>query len=78
VPARFFDAASLAREEPRLSSPSETARRAVGIAGVAEAAALACVGANGRLLVAKQRSRRATCALAISRRAPGTGTGGMS
>jgi cobalt-precorrin 5A hydrolase / precorrin-3B C17-methyltransferase len=66
VPARFFDAAVLAHEESRLSSPSETVKRAVGVAGVAEAAALACVGRNGRLLVTKQRSSRATCALAIA------------
>jgi cobalt-precorrin 5A hydrolase/precorrin-3B C17-methyltransferase len=66
VPARFFDAAVLAREEPRLASPSATVKRAVGVAGVAEAAALACVGRNGRLLVTKQRSSRATCALAIA------------
>src|SRR5688572_14589875 len=48
VPVRFFDAAALAREEPHLSVASATAKRAVGIAGVAEAAALACVGRNGR------------------------------
>ena len=68
VPVRFFDAAALAREEPRLSVASATAKRAVGIAGVAEAAALACVGRNGRLLVSKRRSPHATCALAIASR----------
>lgn len=66
VPARFFDAAALACEEPRLSAPSATVKQAVGIAGVAEAAALACVGRNGRLLVSKRRSPHATCALAIA------------
>ncbi len=66
VPVRFFDATALAPEEPRLSTSSATVKRAVGIAGVAEAAALACVGREGRLLVSKQRSSRATCALAIA------------
>jgi cobalt-precorrin 5A hydrolase/precorrin-3B C17-methyltransferase len=68
VPARFFAAAALAREEPRLSSPSTMVRQAVGVAGVAEAAALACVGPDGHLLVPKQRSARATCAIAMAPR----------
>jgi cobalt-precorrin 5A hydrolase / precorrin-3B C17-methyltransferase len=73
VPARFFDADALAREEPRLSSPSETVRQAVRVAGVAEAAALACTGPDGRLLVTKQRSAHATCAIATSSRTPASG-----
>jgi cobalt-precorrin 5A hydrolase/precorrin-3B C17-methyltransferase len=68
VPARFFDADTLAREEPRLPTPSETVRQAVGVAGVAEAAALACVGPQGRLVVPKHRSARATCAVALAPR----------
>src|SRR6185369_16777811 len=66
VPARFFAAAELAREEPRLANPSAIVRNAVGVAGVAEAAALASAGPAGALLVEKRRSARATCALALS------------
>lgn len=66
VPTRFFAAERLACEESRLATPSAYVRAAVGVAGVAEAAALACVGADGRLLVAKQKSRRATCAVALA------------
>jgi cobalt-precorrin 5A hydrolase/precorrin-3B C17-methyltransferase len=66
VPARFFAAAELAREEPRLANPSAIVRNAVGVAGVAEAAALASAGPAGTLLVEKRRSARATCALALS------------
>ncbi len=68
VPARFFDAAALRAEEPRLAVPSDLVRREVGVAGVAESAALAAAGPEGTLLVPKAKSRRATCAVA---RAPG-------
>lgn len=68
VPARFFTAETLAREEPRLATPSEAVRDAVGVAGVAEAAALAAAGDAATLIVPKQRSTRATCALALSPR----------
>ena len=64
VPARFFDAAALERETPRLAAPSEAVFRAVGCHGVAEAAALACAGADGMLAVPKTRSARGTCAVA--------------
>ncbi|HUZ72906.1 MAG TPA: precorrin-3B C(17)-methyltransferase [Stellaceae bacterium] len=64
VPARFFAVAALLAETPRLASPSETVFRAVGCYGVAEGAALAAVGAEGALVVAKRRSRNATCAVA--------------
>ncbi len=66
VPARFFDVASLAAEEPRLETPSELVRHAVGVAGVAESAALAAVGPAGVLLVPKAKTRRATCAVALA------------
>jgi cobalt-precorrin 5A hydrolase/precorrin-3B C17-methyltransferase len=68
VPARFFTVETLACEEPRLATPSDTVRSAVGVAGVAEAAALAAAGTDATLVVPKQRSARATCALALSRR----------
>jgi cobalt-precorrin 5A hydrolase/precorrin-3B C17-methyltransferase len=67
-PARFFTAAALEAETPRLANPSEIVFREVGCHGVAEAAALATVGPAGELLVEKQRSKRATCAIA---KAPG-------
>ncbi len=66
LPLRFFDAACLERETPRLANPSDTVFRAVGCHGVAEAAALACAGPEGMLIVAKTKSARATCAVARS------------
>jgi cobalt-precorrin 5A hydrolase/precorrin-3B C17-methyltransferase len=64
VPARFFDAAALEAETPRLANPSAAVFRATGCHGVAEGAALAAVGPTGSLVVAKRKSRRATCAVA--------------
>lgn len=63
-PARFFPAARLLKETPRLQSPSAVAFRATGCYGVAEGAALAAVGRRGALIVAKRKSRNATCAIA--------------
>ncbi|MGB0747609.1 MAG: precorrin-3B C(17)-methyltransferase [Magnetospiraceae bacterium] len=64
VPARFFDAPTLEAETPRLATPSDTVYAAVGCHGVAEAAALACAGAGGALIVPKVVGRRVTCAIA--------------
>ena len=64
VPLRLFDAAALERETPRLTAPSEVVFRAVGCHGVAEAAALACAGADDTLVMPKARSGRGTCAIA--------------
>jgi cobalt-precorrin 5A hydrolase / precorrin-3B C17-methyltransferase len=64
VPARFFTAEELAREEKRLATPSEIVRHATGTPGVAEAAALAAAGADASLIVAKTKSPRTTCAIA--------------
>lgn len=64
VPARFFPAATLEAETPRLATPSPVVFAEVGCHGVAEGAALASVGPTGRLVVAKRKSRRATCAVA--------------
>ena len=64
VPTRFFPAARLEEETPRLATPSETVFRAVGCHGVAEAAALAAAGPAARLIVAKTVGGRATCAIA--------------
>lgn len=67
VPARFFTAAELEREASRLKNPSETVRQEVGVAGVCEASALAMAGADGELIVEKQKGTRATIAIARAR-----------
>ena len=64
VPARFFTAAELEAEAPRLANPSEVVFRAVGVHGVAEGAALAAAGPDATLVVEKTASARATCAVA--------------
>lgn len=64
--ARFFDAQTLERQTPRLANPSETVFAEVGCHGVAEAAALAAAGPEGRLLVPKRKSAEATAALALA------------
>jgi len=64
VPARFFDADRLEAETPRLLNPSEAVFREVGAHGVAEAAALAAVGPQGRLVAPKRKSANATAAVA--------------
>ncbi|MCR9121829.1 MAG: precorrin-3B C(17)-methyltransferase [Phyllobacteriaceae bacterium] len=63
VPARFFDAATLEAETPRLANPSDIVFAEVGCHGVAEGAALAAVGSKGKLAVEKRKSARATCAV---------------
>lgn len=64
VPARFFTAATLEAEAPRLKNPSEVVFAEVGCHGVAEGAALAAVGATGELVVEKIKSKGATAAIA--------------
>ncbi|QLF70610.1 precorrin-3B C(17)-methyltransferase [Peteryoungia desertarenae] len=64
VPARFFTAAELEAEAPRLKNPSEVVFAEVGCHGVAEGAALAAVGAEGELVVEKIKSKGATAAIA--------------
>ena len=66
VPARFFPPARLEAETPRLANPSDIVFAEVGCHGVAEASALAAVGRDGFLVVEKQKSRRATCAIGRS------------
>jgi len=66
VPARFFDAARLEAEMPRLATPSELVFRETGCHGVAEGAALAAVGPTGHLVLPKRRATRSTVALAVS------------
>ena len=62
-PARFFDAATLEAETPRLKNPSDIVFAEVGCHGVSEGAALAAVGAAGELVAVKRKSKRATCAI---------------
>ena len=66
APACFFDAARLEKESTRLQTPSEIVFQETGCHGVAEGAALALAGPEGELIVAKRKSRRATCAIARS------------
>ena len=61
---RFFSASELERETPRLQTPSKQVYELMRCHGVAEAAALAAVGPRGHLLIAKQKSVKATCAIA--------------
>ena len=64
VPARFFDARTLEAETPRLATPSDIVFAEVGCHGVSEGAALAAAGTDSELIVVKQKSARATCAIA--------------
>lgn len=64
VPARFFDAATLEKETPRLANPSDVVFKEVGCHGVAEGAALAAAGPEGALISPKRKTTRATCAIA--------------
>lgn len=64
LPARFFKAAALERETPRLKNPSEIVFAHVGCHGVAEAAALAAAGPDSELVLPKIKSSFATAAIA--------------
>jgi cobalt-precorrin 5A hydrolase/precorrin-3B C17-methyltransferase len=64
VPLVLFDAKELEAETPRLANPSDVVFAEVGCHGVSEGAALAAGGEQGRLIVPKKKSRRATCAVA--------------
>lgn len=59
VPLRVFSKREIEKERPRLQNPSDAVDAAIGVAGVCEAVALKA----GRLLVAKQNSTQATCAI---------------
>jgi cobalamin biosynthesis protein CbiG len=61
VPLQAFSLEELAAVKP-LPTPSEVVRKKIGIAGVAEPAALLAAGTR-ELLVPKERSRRVTAAL---------------
>ncbi|MEL6746179.1 MAG: cobalamin biosynthesis protein, partial [Pseudomonadota bacterium] len=66
VPSRFFTAEQLEAETPRLATPSDIVFAEVGCHGVCEGAALAAGGASADLVLAKQKSKRATVAIARS------------
>ncbi|WP_188479484.1 precorrin-3B C(17)-methyltransferase [Primorskyibacter flagellatus] len=66
LPLRIFTAEELEAETPRLATPSDVVFAEVGCHGVSEGAALAGVGPEGRLVVAKRKTANATCALAVS------------
>ncbi|PJI44108.1 MAG: precorrin-3B C(17)-methyltransferase [Rhizobium sp.] len=66
VPARFFPAARLEEEAPRLQNPSEIVFAEVGCHGVAEGAALAGVGPSGDLVFPKIKSKGVTAAIGHS------------
>lgn len=64
VPARFFHASQLREMESRLAKPSQIVFDKTGTYGVCEGAALAGAGDGGHLVIAKQKSENATCAIA--------------
>ncbi|MBI2253080.1 MAG: cobalamin biosynthesis protein [Proteobacteria bacterium] len=64
VPVRFFDAATLEAETPRLKNPSDAVFRQIGCHGVAEAAALAAAGPEAELILPKTVGKGVTCAIA--------------
>ncbi len=66
LPLRVFTARELNDEAPRLMTPSPVVMQEVGCPGVAEGAALAAAGLQSKLIVAKTKSQRATCAVALA------------
>ena len=64
MPVTVYSAAVLEAETPRLLNPSETVFLRTGCHGVAEAAALASAGVQGRLVLGKIKSACATVAAA--------------
>ncbi len=66
LPVTVIDAAALAAAQARTVTRSATVAAAVGLASVAEAAALAAVGPSGRLLLPRRSTPRATVALAAT------------
>lgn len=66
VAFRIFNASELEALTPALENPSDTVFQEVGCHGVSEAAALALGNDNAELIVEKQKTKNATCAVAIS------------
>ncbi len=67
LPLAFVDDADLAAVQDRTQTRSARVEAAVGVASVAEAAALAAAGPEARLLLPRRSTPRATCALAVSK-----------
>ena len=65
VPFRIFTAAELEAHADNLANPSDVVFAEVGCHGVSEGAALA-LGNNAVLKIEKQKTKNATCALAVS------------
>ena len=65
VPARFLSAAAINEVAGSIPNPSEIVQREVGVPGVAEGAALAASN-TAKLVVQKQKTARATCAIAVA------------
>jgi cobalt-precorrin 5A hydrolase / precorrin-3B C17-methyltransferase len=61
---QFFTTKQLNDQSQRIMRPSEIVRAEVGTPSVAEAAALAAAGPEAELIVPKQKSKRATIAIA--------------
>ncbi|MBB3265615.1 cobalt-precorrin 5A hydrolase [Azospirillum sp. OGB3] len=70
LPLRFVDDSALAAVQDRVRTRSARVEAAVGVASVAEAAALAAAGPGSTLLLPRRSTPRATCALAISEGIP--------
>jgi cobalt-precorrin 5A hydrolase/precorrin-3B C17-methyltransferase len=66
VPLRFYPAAYLEMETPRVAEPSQVVFDEIGTHSVAEASALAAAGADGVMIAGKRKTAHATAALAIS------------
>lgn len=66
IPARYFAAARLEMETPRLLHPSPALFQRIGCHGVAEAAALAAAEPSAVLVLPKTRGIGVTCAIAQS------------
>jgi cobalt-precorrin 5A hydrolase len=65
IPILWIDRAALRGEQGRCLTRSARAQREVGLASVAEAAALAGAGPGGRLVLARIAADGVTCALAL-------------
>ena len=78
VPARFFTAAELEAQAPRLVTPSEVVFAETGCHGVAEGAALAVAGPDSELIVPKVKGQRVTMAVARAPQAIDPATAGRA
>ncbi|MDA8010363.1 MAG: precorrin-3B C(17)-methyltransferase, partial [Alphaproteobacteria bacterium] len=61
-----FSSAVLEQQTAKISSGSAIVKQITGSPSVAEAAALAALGSESRLLLPKQKSKAATCAVAVA------------